>query len=300
VELRLSILFLAAAAAVVQGFSVVTPWATAPRFGTLLHSEPSDTSSDDWTDEIVDIDGEDDIFSEETSSTATATAPREEVIVTNLMDLMPATATADVSAETRAAINEALYQLEKLNPTKETTVSPLLNGIWDLRYAGGYSSEGALASPTRQIALFLYSGGYSPALFLLTIIQKLLPGQLVELQNLEISISRSQPRVEGTVQFRIGNGSFTGKAKVTSRLETMSSVRMKETYESASFQDSNAIEIPPFLQYSRDIYVTYVDADLLIVRDASGIPEVLVRKEKVFPFGHGPEPSELDDMGPPL
>jgi len=267
------------------------PIITLKRTGPLF-SEPSDTSNDDW-DEIVDID----IVEEEEKSTAatTSTTVDENAVVTNLMDLMPSAATADVSAETRAAINEALYQMEKLNPTKETTVSPLLNGIWDLRYAGGYSSEGALASPTRQLALFLYSGGYSPALFVLSTLQKLLPGNVVELKNLEVTISRSQPRVEGLVKFSIANGAFVGTAKVTSRLETMSTVRMKETYESASFQEFTPVEIPQFLQYSRDVYVTYVDDDLLIVRDASGVPEVLVRKNKEFPsWDHGPEPDAAD------
>lgn len=276
-----------------HGFSILPShhWAASSRAITRVWSEPSDTSSDDWDDEIVDIDFADDV--EETPMIF------EDVKVSNLLDLMPETATAEVSTETRAAINEALYQLEKLNPTKEPTVSPLINGVWDLRYAGGYSPEGALASPTRQLALFLYSGGYSPGLFILSTLQRLVPGGLVELKNLEISISRSQPRVDASVTFRLGNGSFTGTAKVTSRLETMTTVRMKETYESASFQDNTPLEIPAFLQYTRDLYITYVDDDIMVVRDASGVPEVLVRKEKVFPRDHGPEP-DTDDMGPPV
>mmetsp|Transcript_2735 Transcript_2735/g.3689 ORF Transcript_2735/g.3689 Transcript_2735/m.3689 type:complete len:303 (-) Transcript_2735:102-1010(-) len=295
----LSALFLGTPEA--QGFSIGRSFMTAPqKIGstttTTIFSEPSDTSSDDWDDEIVDIDMDED----EMMNEVPPMSPQDDVKLSNLMDLMPASATAEVSSETRAAINEALYQLEKLNPTKETTVSPLINGVWDLKYAGGYSTEGALASPTRQLALFLYSGGYSPGLFVLSTLQRLLPGGVVELQNMEVSITRSQPRVEASVQFRIGNGSFTGTAKVVSRLETMTTVRMKETYESASFQGNSPIEIPSLLQYSRDIYVTYVDEDILIVRDDSGVPEVLVRKEKVFPFGNGPEPSDVDDMGPPL
>ena len=38
------------------------------------------------------------------------------------------------------------------------------------------------------------------------------------------------------------------------------------------------VDLPQAAQYSRDLYVTYVDEDLLVVRDASGVPEVLVRK----------------------
>jgi hypothetical protein len=66
----------------------------------------------------------------------------------------------EVSESDRAVINEVILKLEALNPTVDPALSPLLNGEWELRYSGGYSSEGALQSPTRQLALFLYSGGY--------------------------------------------------------------------------------------------------------------------------------------------
>ena len=55
-------------------------------------------------------------------------------------------------------MNELLYKLERTNPTEEAAASPLLNGVWELVYNGGYS-DGLLASPTRQLALFLYAGG---------------------------------------------------------------------------------------------------------------------------------------------
>lgn len=72
-----------------------------------------------------------------------------------------------------------------MNPTEDPTSSPLLNGVWALKYSGGYDNEWALNSPTRQIALFLYSGGYSPGLFALSLANSL-PSGLVELGDLEI------------------------------------------------------------------------------------------------------------------
>merc|ERR1712154_327131 len=110
---------------------------------------------------------------------------------TNVMGMMP-DSLGDVSTETRATINEALYKLEASNPTPKPTMSPLLNGVWELKYAGGYSSDWALASPTRQLALFLYSGGYSPGVFALGLAQQL-PSTLLDVGELEISISREQP-----------------------------------------------------------------------------------------------------------
>lgn len=70
-----------------------------------------------------------------------------EALVTSVMDQLPGV--GEVSAETRAAINEALLKLESLNPTTDPANSPLVNGVWELRYAGGYAAEGALQSPTR-------------------------------------------------------------------------------------------------------------------------------------------------------
>ena len=103
-------------------------------------SEPSDTSSDDF----VTVDSE----PYEPSA--------EDMLVSNVIDLMPSSV-GDVSPETRSAINEAIYKLEAVNPTPEPTLSSLLNGVWELRYVGGYDGSWALPSPTRQFALFLYS-----------------------------------------------------------------------------------------------------------------------------------------------
>jgi len=259
-------------------------------------SSPSDTTSDDFEyQDVVNVESE-----------AYDPTPGE-AMVTNVMDLLPTTLGGDITTETRSAINEALYKLEAMNPTKEApAVSPLLNGVWELRYVGGYTSDWTLPSPTRQLALFLYSGGYSPGLFALSLAQKL-PSQLVDMGDLEITISRVQPRVEASIKLKVlsgllgsagGGGGGEATISVKTSLEAQSDVRLRETYESATVFD-RTIDLPQPLQYSRDLYVTYVDADLLIVRDATGVPEVLVRKEKTFQQNWGTEPSAIDDMMPP-
>ena len=91
-----------------------------------------------------------------------------------------------------------------------------------------------------------------------------------------IAISREQPRIEATVPVKFLGGS-ENEVVVSARLDVDSSVRLTETYESATVL-GNSIDLPQAVQYSRDLYVTYVDDDLLVVRDASGVPEVLVRK----------------------
>lgn len=148
----------------------------------------------------------------------------------------------------------------------------------------------------RQLALFLYSGGYSPGLFALSLAQKL-PSNLVSVGDLEISISREQPRIEAKVDVEFF-GRSSENVVVKSRFDVQSGVRFSEVYESATVL-GRTIPLPSQVQYARDLYVTYVDEDLLVVRDASGVPEVLVRKQKTFVDNWGTEPSSLDDMVAP-
>ena len=121
-----------------------------------LSDQPSDTSSDPYYEQVED----------ETDGDVVVTVDSEEfvpsdndVLVTSILDLIPVSlASSTMPDEKRAEINEAILKLEALNPTPQPAYSPLLNGIWELKYAGNYATEGAVMSPTRQIALFVYSG----------------------------------------------------------------------------------------------------------------------------------------------
>jgi PAP_fibrillin len=275
------------------------------KYNIVLYSEPpSDTSSDSffYTDDST---GVVDTKSEDYTPTAS------ESMVTTILEMMPSSLTGkgdgdnsgsntNMSSETRAAINEALYQLEALNPTTpQPAMSPLLNGVWELRYVGGYASDWTLPSPTRQLALFLYSGGYSPGIFALHLAQQL-PQALVQVVgDVEITISRSLPRVEACVHVKLLGGGIDAKVVVKADLDVLSNVRLRETYESASISGSQVLTLPEPLKYARDLYVTYVDDDLLVVRDGSGVPEVLVRKEKQFQKNWGTDPSDEDDWRAP-
>mmetsp|Transcript_1243 Transcript_1243/g.1762 ORF Transcript_1243/g.1762 Transcript_1243/m.1762 type:complete len:296 (-) Transcript_1243:65-952(-) len=272
-----------AAAISVNGFAVA-PNRRLPSTSavSVLRSEPSDSSSDSYS-------YEDAVTVESEPYTPTET----EALVTSVLDKLPSL-TGEVSSETRTAINEALLKLEAMNPTPDPTMSPLLNGVWEMRYAAGYASDWALPSPTRQLALFLYSGGYSPGLFALSLAQQL-PTNLVEVGDLTISINREQPRIEASVGVKFFGGT-ENEVIVKNRLDVESGVRIKETYESASVL-GRSVDLPMQIKYARDLYVTYVDEDLLVVRDASGVPEVLVRKS--YATNWGTEPGQVDDMSAP-
>lgn len=230
-------------------------------------SYPSDSSEDAHFE--VKEEKEDTIDVENKPATET------ETVVSSIMDYLPSSlaSSGSITAQDRASINEAILRLEALNPTEDPVYSPLINGVWTLRYAGGYS-EPKIPSPTRDLALFLYAGGYSPGLFALSLAQKL-PSQLVDVGDLTISISRGQPRIEAKVDVTLLGGSEESVV-VTARLEEDSGLRFTETYESAAVL-GQTVDIPEALQYSRDLYVSYVDEDILVVRDGSGVPEILVR-----------------------
>jgi hypothetical protein len=119
----------------------------------------------------------------------------------------------------------------------------------------------------------------------------------VDVGDLEISISREQPRIEAKVDIKL-LGTSSQNVIVKCKLDVLTGVRFAETYESATVL-GQSVSIPEQIQYSRDVYITYLDEDLLVVRDASGVPEILVRKNKVFVENWGVEPSSLDDMMPP-
>jgi len=147
-------------------------------------SYPSDSSED--THFTVEKTEDGDASSDGTIDVENKPSTPSETVVTSIMDYLPSTlsSSGEITAEDRASINESVLKLEALNPTEDPVYSPLLNGVWNLRYAGGYS-ESKIPSPTRDLALFLYSGGYSPGLFALSLAQKL-PAALVELGDLEI------------------------------------------------------------------------------------------------------------------
>jgi hypothetical protein len=247
----------------------------------LSESSASDKSSDEGgASDFVTVESEEFVPTEAEAS------------VTSLLDLIPKNI-GEVSDSKRATINEVILKLEALNPTKEPAKSSLVNGVWDLRYAAGYTSDWAMASPTRQLALFLYSGGYSPGLFAISVANMGILKSLVDIQNVDISISREQPRILASVKVKSVFGESS--VNVNCKLEVESDVRLRETYESTSVM-GRSVEFPEMLRYSRTFYVTYVDEDILIIRDGSGVPELLVRKEKGFSKNWGTEPSEFDEV----
>lgn len=265
-NLSLSLLIGATTIVTNEAFTTPTPnfsflSTKAPSTMTFMSDMADDFPSDSSTEDMIDVESE------------TVEPSPSDDIITSILDELDSDVT---SSETRASINEALLKLECMNPTPDPSSSSLLNGVWTLKYAGGYDSEWALNSPTRQVALFLYSGGYSPGLFALSLANTL-PSSLVEVGDLEIAISREQPRIEASIDVQVFGGA-SNSVVVKAALEPKSDVRMTEIYEAASVLGQD-VDLPKAVQYSRELYITYLDEDILVVRDGTGVPEILMRKQ---------------------
>jgi len=217
-------------------------------------------------------------------------SPKEE-LVSVVSTSVPFGATA--SAEVRASVLELLAKLEPSNPTEAPATSPLLNGVWDAVYTG--HAPGPLASPTRPLALFLYAGGYTPGEAGLAIAESL-PDQLVTAGDLTVTIAREQPRVEASSSVAL-LGAGARQVKVTATLEAESALRLKETYSSVSV-GGRVVEVPEKLRYTRKLFVTYLDDQLLVARDDSGVPSVLLRKEMPDWLEEGVPSTDDDDLAP--
>ena len=200
----------------------------------------------------------------------------------------------EATVASRPVVNELVLQLERFNPTEAPARSNLLNGVWELQYAGGLQS-GLVDSPTRELALAIYSAGYSAGT-LLQVLGKL-PRSAGSLDSVRVSITSAdagQPRVTTDVSVQLVGSA--GTVSLFSNLQALSATRLREDVVEASALGQRAL-LPGFLARTRQLYVTYVDDELLVVRDESGTPEVLVRKEKDFASYSATQPDNFDATG---
>lgn len=170
----------------------------------------------------------------------------------------------------KAVMGEILLALEARNPTPSPATSPLLNGKWKVLYATG-------ASPGLKALTLLLKGAKqapkSPS-----------GADLVDVQDSYVTIKADQPRVESSTSLRVL--SIENTATLSSRLEAESAVRLLETYESAESQWPTSLKLPfgsSPLEYSRSLLVSYLDEELLVLRDAAGRPDVLLRIADAMP-----------------
>jgi len=175
----------------------------------------------------------------------------------------------------KAVVGEILLALEAQNPTRSPATSPLLNGKWKFMYASG-------ASPGLKALQLVLKGSKSAP-------KSPSGADLIDVQDTYLTIGAEQPRASAEVKVRVL--SFENTIKLASRLEAESAVRLVETYDSAESDYMN-LKLPfqAPVQYKRSVLISYLDDEMLVVRDALGRPDVLMRVEE----GAGWAPSSLD------
>ncbi|BBN09821.1 hypothetical protein MPTK1_4g22980 [Marchantia polymorpha subsp. ruderalis] len=186
-------------------------------------------------------------------------------------------------------VNEKILVLERMNPTPRPTTSPFLEGLWEFQYAGARS----------------------PGLVAAKILLKRFPSALASLTSLTLTILDGEnAKATGTLKFfNSVESSFT----LTTKLAVEGPVKLKEQYVEGLFapptvtegnipsqfkgiadQIASAVErlpssvkevinggvkLPLTNTFSRELLISYLDEEVMVVRDKSGIPDVLVRIE---------------------
>lgn len=209
----------------------------------------------------------------------------EAVVTGNLTDLQ------------RIDVNERIISLERLNPTPRPTTSPFLEGGWNFEWFGS-GSPGFLA------ASFLFER---------------FPTSLANLSKLDVVIKDGYSKV--TANLKVLN-SVESKFVLSAKLTVEGPLRMKEEYVEGFIESPTVVEdrVPEQLKgplsqavatiqqvplpvrdilanglrfplggsFQRMFMISYLDEEILIIRDTSGTPEVLTRSEAPVPPAEEP------------
>lgn len=195
-----------------------------------------------------------------------------------LMDLLDSNLEQEVlrpeGKPMRGRVDEAIVRLERMNSNEEPVYSPELDGTWVVKYAGSYA-PGLLSSPTRELALFLYSGGFSLGNALSSFAQGFWGQSLgVKLGSKKVEIMGGRD-VDAFAEIEVAGQKETLRYKA--ELMPLSASRMSEEVVSLKLPDPIGNQDLP-LELRRSILVTYLDEEMMIVRDESGVAEVLVKE----------------------
>lgn len=164
----------------------------------------------------------------------------------------------------RAIIGEVLLALEAQNPTESPATSPLLEGKWKFLYASG------LSPGLKGLQLLLRGSTLAP--------KSPSGADLVDVGDTFLTIQSDAPRAISEVKLRLL--SFENTVKLSSQLVAESGVRLVETYDAAE-SDYMSLRLPfqSPVQFKRSVLVSYLDEELLVVRDSIGRPDILMRVE---------------------
>ncbi|KAI5560390.1 hypothetical protein POPTR_016G045900v4 [Populus trichocarpa] len=186
----------------------------------------------------------------------------------------------------RIDVNERITGLERLNPTPRPTTSPFLEGRWNFEWFGA-------GSPGLSAARFIFER---------------FPSNLANLSKMDVVIKDGNAKVTAHMKLLY---SIESKFILSSKLTVEGPLRMKEEYVEGiletptvieetvpeqlkgafgqalstvqqipvSFRDafSSGLKIPLSSTFQRLFMISYLDDEILILRDSIGVPEVVTR-----------------------
>eukprot|EP00239_Pterosperma_sp_CCMP1384_P011020 CAMPEP_0197862904 /NCGR_PEP_ID=MMETSP1438-20131217/39999_1 /TAXON_ID=1461541 /ORGANISM="Pterosperma sp., Strain CCMP1384" /LENGTH=316 /DNA_ID=CAMNT_0043480621 /DNA_START=102 /DNA_END=1052 /DNA_ORIENTATION=- len=202
-----------------------------------------------------------------TTMSALAVGPKDDLISKLSKQLNP-------TEGDRMAVGEFLPLLEASNPTKSPTFSPLLQGEWEVLYSGGIT-PGPVPSPTRGIALLMYAGGFTPGMFALEL-ARFLPDNVLKADSLTLTISSSTVEAVSKISALGRDQEVTLMTSIAPESET----RLKETYTGLKAA-GRSVDLPESAKFQRTLFITYLDENLLVARDETGAPDILMKKSPV-------------------
>jgi hypothetical protein len=192
----------------------------------------------------------------------------------------------------RITVGEKLLVLERLNPTPRPTTSPLLEGLWEFKWAGA-RSPGVIAART---------------------LLRRFPSVLATVKSINIIILDGTTKATASLKlFNTVETSLTLSTKLIAEGPT----RLKEEYvegvvASPSVLESNipsqlkgvygqlvaavdrlpnpvkevlagGVKVPLTGTYERLLLISYLDEEILVARDESGVPDVLYKLQPAIP-----------------
>lgn len=184
----------------------------------------------------------------------------------------------------RGRVDEAILRLERLQVAEEPAYSYLLDGNWTVKYVGSYS-PGLLNAPTRDLELFLF-GGVALGNALNSFANGFW-GQAMglELTNKTVRVSDKGKQVEAFADVTVAG--IKGSLSYTAERSPLSGQRLHERVTELRMPEPLGAQKTP-VELRRTLLVTYLDKEVMVVRDASGLPEVHVREPAATRKGKAP------------
>lgn len=187
-------------------------------------------------------------------------------------------------------VNERIVGLERLNPTPRPTTSPFLEGRWNFEWIG-YGS---------------------PGLFAARLLYERFPATLANLCKMDLVIKEGYAKITANMKFL---NAIENKFVLSTKLTVEGPLRMKEEYTEGVLETptvneetipqqlknvlgqavntvqqlpspikdavSNGLTVPLNGAFQRLFMISYLDEEILIIRDTTGVPEVLTRLDMV-------------------